>query len=157
MFVVVVVNVVSVDPVVKRRTSSRGLKLCCAKDQMHAGISVNGAAHLPDLKSERGIFERFLHLAASKRTQIAPTFGRAAVGKLGSQLFERLLTGLDLFFIALEYFESLFLRPGDVVRSPAGGSSRVTMLDKQMGRLNLTIGKPDGRLSGHLPLRLLGE
>merc|ERR1712212_1240570 len=70
--VVVDVDVVSVDLVVKRRTSNRGLKLCCAEDQMHAGISVNGAAHLPDLKSERGIFKGFLYLAASKRTQIAP-------------------------------------------------------------------------------------
>ena len=50
----------------------------------------------PHLEPKRGIFERLLHLAASKRTEIASTFGRTAVGKLGRQLFEGFLTGLDL-------------------------------------------------------------
>lgn len=94
---------------------------------MNTRIGEYWLAHFAYFKAKGSIFKRFLrqkineeeyyywvqtklvktgtnlHLPSSKRTQVAASFGRGAVGILGSEIFEFGLSGNDL--IPITYFK----------------------------------------------------
>merc|ERR1719499_886977 len=50
-----------------------------SKDNMNTRISVHDSTQFIHLKSERCVFEWFLHLSSFEQTQIAPSLGRWTV------------------------------------------------------------------------------
>lgn len=63
---------------------------------METGVGVHNARMFADMQIERGLLERLLHATAAKRSQVATSFCRTAIGELLGQFLECSLTRIDL-------------------------------------------------------------
>jgi len=96
-------------------------------------------ADLARLQSKCSVFKLLLHVALGKETEIASLPRAAAIALSGSEITKAGCAASDSGFVAEDDGHGIILGASDLGLAPTRGTTRVSVLDKQMRCADLAL------------------
>nr|ACU15538.1 unknown [Glycine max] len=131
----------------------------CSLNNVDSTVSVHNVTNFTNFKSKSCFFKRLLHLATTKRTEITPALGGAAIGEARGDVLEGGLARNDVVAEGLELRNRVFsgcaLDDATFRILPRGLPSRTFVLYQYVRSPNLNTATTLRRRRRHLRLLML--